>query len=54
MKKFFVSYIIIGKKLSNDIYNSDGLLLMQAGVVLTTFKIDLLQKNNIVEVNVAC
>jgi hypothetical protein len=44
---------VIGKVIVEDIFSKNNVLLMIAGTVLTKTLIERLQKNKIVEVNVA-
>ncbi|WP_123042583.1 hypothetical protein [Cohnella candidum] len=53
MEKMVLSKMLIGKELSENVYNHRGQLLMKSGTLLTDSKIDLLKKNEILEVSIA-
>jgi hypothetical protein len=50
MEKVALSKALIGKELSENVYNRRGQLLMISGSLLTESKVDLLKKNEISEV----
>jgi hypothetical protein len=53
MEKMVLSKALIGKELSENVYNRRDQLLMISGTLLTESKIDLLKKNEISEVLIA-
>jgi hypothetical protein len=53
MEKMVLSKTLIGKELSENVYNRRGQLLMKSGTLLTESKVDLLKKNEISEVFIA-
>jgi hypothetical protein len=48
-----LSKALIGKELSENVYNRRGQLLLKSGTLLTESKVDLLKKNEISEVFIA-
>jgi hypothetical protein len=53
MEKMVLSKALIGKELSENVYNRRGQLLMKSGTLLTESNVVLLKKNEISEVFIA-